>query len=117
MTDAPMSNDPPTHISFLILLALAEDDRHGYGILKEIEERSGGRISPSTGAMYLALQRMEEEGLLEPSPDRPRPGEDGRRKYYRLTAEGRARASEEARRMAQLVQVARERELMPGTQG
>ena len=112
-----MTTEPPTHISFHILVALAGGDLHGYGLLKEIEERSGGRVSPSTGAMYLALQRMEEDGLVEPSPDRPRPGEDSRRKYYRLTAAGRVRAGEEARRLADLVELARARNLMPGTPG
>ncbi len=106
--------EPPTHLSFHILLALAADDLHGYGILKEIEAKSGGRISPSTGAMYLALQRMEAAGLVEPSPDRPRPGEDARRKYYRLTPGGRALASAEAHRLAELISLARERDLLPG---
>lgn len=108
------AHEPPTHLSFHILLALASDDLHGYGILKEIEERSGGRISPSTGAMYLALQRMEQDGLVSLSPDRPRPGEDARRKYYRLTREGRARASSEAHRLEALIALARDRDLLPG---
>ena len=110
-----MDREPPTHLSFHILLALAADDLHGYGILKEIEDRSGGRVRPSTGAMYLALQRMEDDGLVEPSTDRPRPGEDQRRKYYRLTQAGRAVAADEARRLASLIELARDRELMPKT--
>lgn len=112
-----MSAEPLTHLSYHILLALADDERHGYGILKEIEAGSAGRMSPSTGALYLALQRMEDEGAIEPSPRRPRPDEDSRRKYYRLTRRGQEMALEESRRLADLVAAARSKDLLPGRTG
>jgi DNA-binding PadR family transcriptional regulator len=101
-------------LSYHVLLALADADRHGYGILKEMELRSGGAMRPSTGALYLALQRMEEEGLIEESPERPDPSEDdARRRYYRLTSKGRREAAAESRRLAALVLVAHEKRLLP----
>ena len=110
MTDLPL-----THLSYHILVALADTDRHGYGIIKEIEERTGGAMAPSTGALYLALQRMEEEGLIEPA-ETPE-GEDQRRKYYQLTVEGRDAAVAESERLASLVDVAAEKRLVPGRHG
>lgn len=101
---------PLTPLTYEILLALADDDRHGYGIIKEIEDRSGPSAAPSTGAMYLALKRMQREGLLELS-DRVDPS-DSRRRYYRLTAEGRDRAELESRRLESLVAAARSKRLL-----
>lgn len=106
--------EPLPHLSFHILLALADGDRHGYGILKEIEERAGGWIPPSTGALYLALQRLEQRGWVEESPERPDPAEDdARRRYYRLTPEGRRVAEQESERLAALVSAAVEKRLVP----
>jgi DNA-binding PadR family transcriptional regulator len=94
-----------TTFSYQILLSLADGDRHGYGIIKEIEERSGAGSVPSTGAMYLALQRLEEAGLIG---EVKAEGEevDGRRRYYRLTDGGRALARAETSRLAKLVGMA-----------
>jgi DNA-binding PadR family transcriptional regulator len=106
---------PLTHLSYHVLLALADAPRHGYGIIKEIEAKSAGAMSPSTGALYLALQRMEEEGLLEESPERAGEDEDDpRRKYYRLTARGRDLAAAETRRLAELLGVAVQKRLIKG---
>lgn len=101
---------PLTPLTFDILLALADEDRHGYGIIKEIEDRAGVDAAPSTGAMYLALKRMQGEGLLEAS-ERVDPS-DARRRYYRLTAEGRERAEGESRRLESLVAAARSKQLL-----
>ena len=101
-----------TPISFQILLALTDQSRHGYGIIKEMAERTGGRLSPSTGSLYLALQRMEQEGLIEEAPDRPGPDDDARRRYYRITKAGRAAAASESGRLAELVGVAIEKNLL-----
>lgn len=103
-----------TPLTYEILLALADGPLHGYGIIKEIEERGGPDAAPSTGAMYLALQRMEGEGLIEESPERPEGDDDARRRYYRLTAVGRDRAEEESRRLAELVATARAKRLLKG---
>lgn len=108
---------PLTHLTYHILLALADGDLHGYAIIQEIEARSGGALRPTTGALYLALQRMEEEGLIRESPRRPRPDEDARRKYYRMTPEGRALARLESERLAALVGVALEKRLVRETAG
>lgn len=100
-----------TRLTYEILLALADGDRHGYGIIKEIEDRSGTAGVPSTGAMYLALQRMEADGLIAEAPDKPA-GTDGRRRYYRITPRGRAVAEAESRQLAELVADAKARSLL-----
>jgi DNA-binding PadR family transcriptional regulator len=106
---------PLTHLSYHILLALADSPRHGYGIIKEIEAKSAGAMSPSTGALYLALQRMEEGGLVEESRERPTEDEDDpRRKYYRLSARGRELATAETQRLAELLGVAVQKRLIKG---
>lgn len=97
-----------TPLSHAILLALAAEDRHGYGIIKKIVEQSDGTLRPGTGTLYSALQRLLDEGLIAESPRSPEPDEDRRRKYYRLTDAGRDAARVEALRLARLVAVARE---------
>ena len=100
-----------TALTYQLLVALADEARHGYGIIKEIEARAGAAAAPSTGALYLALQRMESEGMVE---EAPRPADDGdaRRRYYRMTRKGRAAAEEESARLAGLVATAREKNLL-----
>lgn len=100
-----------TPLTYQILLALADEDRHGYGIIKEIEGREGPGVAPSTGALYLALQRMESEGLVREAPH-PGGGEDARRRYYRLTAQGMSLAEEESQRLAARVAAARSKRLL-----
>jgi DNA-binding PadR family transcriptional regulator len=102
----------PTHLTYQILLALADDDRHGYGIIKEIELRGGPGSAPSTGALYLALQRMGGDGLIEDAPPPSSGSGDSRRRYYRLTAKGKKAAEEETARLAALVAVARTKKLL-----
>jgi DNA-binding PadR family transcriptional regulator len=99
-------------LTFEILLALADEARHGYGIIKEIETRSGPSAAPSTGALYLALRRMQGDGLIEEADQAA--GEDARRKYYRLTVKGRDHAEAESHRLASLVASAREKKLLVG---
>ncbi len=101
-----------TPLTYDILLALADRRRHGYGIIKEIEARSGEAAAPSTGALYLALQRMLGDELIEEAE--PEPNEDGRRRYYRLTPKGRDHAEAESRRLAGLVAAARRKKLITG---
>jgi DNA-binding PadR family transcriptional regulator len=103
-----------TPLTFDILLTLVDEARHGYGIIREIEERSGPESAPSTGALYLALQRLEAEGLIEEDNGRRHAGEDRRRRYYRVTRQGKAVAAEEAGRLAGLVTVARRKKLLTG---
>ncbi len=101
-----------TPLTYDILLALADDDRHGYGIIKEIEDRAGASAAPSTGALYLALQRMLGDELIEEAEAAP--GEDRRRRYYRLTRKGRDHAEAESVRLAGLVATARDKNLLAG---
>lgn len=105
---------PQTALSHAILLALADQDRHGYAILKEIERQSEGQLRAGTGTLYAALQRLVEEGLIADAPESAEPDDDPRRRYYRLTAEGRHAAVDETRRLARLVQVAGEKNVVPG---
>jgi DNA-binding PadR family transcriptional regulator len=102
----------PTALSHAILLALADEDRHGYAILKEVERQSGLRAG--TGTLYAALQRLAADGLIAEAPESAEPDDDARRRYYRLTPEGREAARQETRRLARLVQVAGEKNLVPG---
>ena len=102
-----------TALTYEILLSLADDDRHGYGIIKEIEDRSGADAAPSTGALYLALQRMESDELIvKTTPSDP--DADRRRRYYRLTEKGRSHAEAESMRLASLVAAARGKKLIQG---
>ncbi len=101
-----------TPLTYDILLALADDRLHGYGIIKEIEERAGQAGAPSTGALYLALQRMLGEDLIEQAEAAD--GEDRRRRYYRLTRKGRDHAEAESQRLVALVAAAREKKLLAG---
>lgn len=103
-----------TPLTYEILLALVDESRHGYGIIKDIEARGGEGAAPSTGAMYLALQRMEGDGLIEENTERPDGDDDARRRYYRITPLGRERAEAESRRLARLVETARSKRLLGG---
>lgn len=101
--------------TFHILLALADDDRHGYGILQEVEARTGGDLRLSAGTLYRSIQRMLEQGLLIETRTRPPADEDDeRRRYYRITPLGTAVARAEARRLSQLVRMARAAGFAPG---
>ena len=103
---------PPA--TFHILLALAGEDRHGYAIIQDIAARTGGEIRLSAGTLYRSIQRMLEQGLIVETRDRPAPEEDDeRRRYYRITQFGSAVARSEARRLTQLVKMARAKGLAP----
>jgi|SRR5688572_24354730 DNA-binding PadR family transcriptional regulator len=98
-------------LAFHILLALGHGPSHGYAIGKDVEEQSEGRLDPTTGALYQALRRLTDEGLIEPA-DGPG-GTDTRRKYFALTPLGREAAAAEAGRLDALVRAARKRKLYP----
>ena len=103
-----------TELAFHILLALGDGPSHGYAIGKDIEERSGGRLDPTTGALYQALKRLTEDGLVTPANPPAGSGGDLRRKYFQLTPQGRRATSAEAERLAALVAAARQRKLYAG---
>lgn len=100
--------------TFHILLAVADEDRHGYAIIQDVEARTNGELRLSAGTLYRSIQRMLDQGLIVEPRERPLPElDDERRRYYRITPFGRAVAEAESRRMAQLVRMARNRGLAP----
>ena len=102
--------------TFHILMAVADQDRHGYAIIQDVAMRTGGELKLSAGTLYRSIQRMLEQGLLIETRERPDPDEDDeRRRYYRITPLGTAVARAEARRLADLVRMARARGLAPRT--
>jgi DNA-binding PadR family transcriptional regulator len=102
-------------LSFQILQAPVDEERHWYGIMKEIERRTRGRMSPATGLLYLEAQRLLDTGLIAESAKRSAPElDDRRRKYYQLTPFGRRVAAAEAERMANLVTVAFDKHIVDG---
>jgi len=105
---------PLAPATFHILLSLAEEDRHGYAIIQDVEARTGGEVSLSAATLYRSIHRMLLEGLLVESRERP-PAEldDERRRYYRITPLGASVARAEARRLSQLVAMARARGFAP----
>ena len=107
-------SEPLTPAVFHILLALSLEERHGYGIIKDVLERTSGKLRLGAGTLYGSIKRMSEAGLLEESAQRPNvENDDERRRYYRLTPRGRDAAQREARRLEQLVCDARVRQLLP----
>jgi len=105
---------PLTAQQFHILLALTDAERHGYGIILEIERRTGGELRVLTGTLYTAIARLENMRLIE-SVSRRRPDEDPRRKYYRLTALGAAVVVAETDRLTALVRQARRKGVRLGS--
>lgn len=100
--------------TFHILMAVAQEDRHGYGIIQDVEQRTGGEIRLSAGTLYRSIQRMLDLGLINETDERPAPEfDDERRRYYRISAFGTAVARAETRRMTQLLRMARSQGLLP----
>jgi len=101
--------------AFHILLAVADEDRHGYAIIQDVEVRTDGELRLSAGTLYRSIQRMLEQGLIVEPRERPDPEDDDeRRRYYRITPFGRKVVEAEAGRLAQLVRMARQRGFAPG---
>jgi DNA-binding PadR family transcriptional regulator len=93
---------------FHILMAVADEDRHGYGIIQEVLSRTNGEVRLSPGTLYRSIQRMLDDDLIVEINERPAPElDDERRRYYRLTAFGRSVARAEANRLHELVRLAR----------
>lgn len=109
----PSTTHPPlTPAAFHILLSLADGERHGYAIMQEVEARTEGELRLGPGTLYGAIKRLREDGWIEDAGEREEEGEAERRRYYRLTAEGRRAAVAEARRLERLVVVARAKRLI-----
>ena len=109
----PQSLLPLPVSEFQILLALADEERHGYAIKREVADRTGGEVQLGPGTLYGSIKRMVADGLIEETDERPDPDlDDERRRYYRITTLGRQVAVAEARRMERLVGIARAKRLL-----
>ena len=107
--------DPLPATAFQILLALADGDLHGYGIMRSVEEQTNGRTRLGPGTLYGSIQTILEEGLIEEVDRNPnQEGNDERRRYYRLTTSGRKLARSEADRLADMLRVARAKNILRG---
>lgn len=103
---------PLTAASFHVLLALADEPRHGYAIMQEVEERTGGRVRLGPGTLYGVIKRLRESELI--AEDLGGAGDaDDRRRVYRLTRLGRDVVEAEAGRLSALVDAARAKSVLP----
>jgi DNA-binding PadR family transcriptional regulator len=111
--NTPESLLPLQPATFHILIALANDDLHGYAIIQEVAERTRGELKLSPGTLYRSIQRMLQQGLLVETNKRPAPADDDeRRRYYRITSFGSRVARAEAQRLTGLVKMARAQGLL-----
>ena len=110
---SPESLLPLPPAAFHILLSLAEGDRHGYAIIQDVAERTGGEVMLGAGTLYRTIQRMLEQDLIVEVDAQPSNSSDERRRYYRVSAFGRKVAGAEAERLAGLVKLARASGLIP----
>ncbi len=108
---------PLTPVALNVLLALADGERHGYGIMLEVRERTGGRVRLGPGTLYGAIKRLKEGGMIEECGERADPGgeapDDERRRYYRLTGFGGEVLAAEVERLDGLVRAARRKGAFP----
>jgi DNA-binding PadR family transcriptional regulator len=107
--------DPLPSAAFQILLALVDEDLHGYGIMRQVSDQTDGRMRLGPGTLYSSIRTLVEEKLIEEVD--PREGAklgQERRRYYRLTSAGRRLARSEAERLADLLRVARTRKILRG---
>lgn len=109
---------PLTPAVFHILLALSTGERHGYGIMKQVQADSQGKVSMGPGTLYGSLKRMLDSGLVRESDKRVDPEmDDERRIYYQITGVGAKMLAKELERYKRIVTVAQERKLYPKTYG
>jgi len=111
-TDAEAGQPPLTPVEFHILLSLADGERHGYAILQDVGERTGGQIALRTGTLYTVIKRMLDGQWIAESETRPSGEDDERRRYYRLTPLGRQVVKTEAQRLQDLVTLARAKRVL-----
>ena len=104
---SPDAHLPLTPATFHILLSLSDGERHGYAIMAEVADRTRGTVRLGPGTLYTALKRLVDSGIVLEAGERRGPDDDERRRYYRLTPLGRAVARAEARRLEEMVRLAR----------
>lgn len=102
---------PLTHVVYHILLSLSQGDRHGYGIIKDVGRRTGGRLELEAGTLYAAVKRLRDEELIQEAPAPS--GADARRRYYGITELGHAVLRAESERLEELVELARTARVLP----
>ena len=108
--------EPLTPAVFHILLALADQERHGYGIMQDVLERTNNQIRLGPGTLYGTIKRMLEAGQIEELPEREDENNQ-RRRYYKLSIAGRKTVKAEAERLEHLVNIARSKRLLPQLKG
>lgn len=111
MGSAPESYLPLTHVVYHVLLALANQSRHGYGVIKDVEERTQGRLVLEAGTLYAAIKRLRDDGLIQEG-ERPASA-DTRRRYYGLSSLGKQVLLAESERLEELVEMARGARVLP----
>ena len=106
-------HQPLTPAVFHILLALADGEKHGYSIMKDVEKQTEGKIKMGPGTLYGSIKRMLTAGFIEETDDRPDPAlDDERRRYYRLSDLGLKVLRVESQRLEQAVKVARQKQVL-----
>jgi len=111
-----LNSAPLTPAVLHILLALSTEERHGYGIMKQVESESRGKVKMGTGTLYGSLGRMMEAGLIRESDKKVDPEmDDERRIYYKITALGQATLEAELERYREVVAVAKRKQLAPSS--
>jgi len=119
MPDRPAAPDPRSFLpltphAFHVLLSLIDGELHGYGIILDVEHRTGGDLRLRTGTLYTILRRLVEDGLITETEPRALDDGDERRRYYAHTPLGLAVTRAEAARLDRLVQLARDKRVLPG---
>ena len=110
--------DSLTPAAFHILMALADEDRHGLGIVDEVEARTQGEVQLGPGSLYGTIKRLREVGFINEAPAGPNPKDDDpRRRYYAITPSGREALARKARRMEVMVHVARSKAVLDQVEG
>lgn len=105
---------PLTHVVYHVLVALATEKRHGYGIIKYVADRTGGAVELEAGTLYAAIKRMKDDGWIKEAPSK---GNDARRRVYAITSLGRSVLRAESRRLEAMVELARDARILPHPRG
>lgn len=113
MTEITSQHPPLTPAVFHILLALADGEKHGYSIMKEVEKQTEGKIKMGPGTLYGSIKRLLAAGFIEEAEERPDPSlDDERRRYYRLSHAGQKVLSAESQRLEQAIKIARQKHVL-----
>ena len=106
---------PLSNAEFHILLAIADSELHGYAIMQDVRESTNGAVRLGPGTLYRSIQDLSRKGLIEESDRSPAPGEDQRRRYYRLSSMGTRVLSAEARRLSEVIAIAKSKRVLGRT--